>query len=375
MRYLWILVLVFFLITPSMLAGRSLVYFYTPSCGSCLQTRELLSEIQTTYPDLEIFDYNLTDPGVQVWLEEYGERYGVSEEYIGIVPAIFYGDKALTGYPEIRRYLTEYLLTELETPAPDALEQTAGKEKIVSRFKSFSSGTIIFAGLVDGVNPCAFSTLIFFISFLVVTGQKGRKILYVGASFTLGIFLSYLLLGWGLFQLVTVLQSLTRLARWVYPVTAVLVTILALISLQDYWKVTRGNASKMKLTLPKAVVRLINKTVQKLMKMRYLIPVAFVAGILISLLEFLCTGQIYLPTIVYITGVPYLRAKALYFLVLYNLSFVLPMVIIFVIAYKTNTSRKVSEYLHTRLSGIKLALTGLFALLAIYMWILTCKFF
>ncbi len=111
------------------------------------------------------------------------------------------------------------------------------------------------------------------------------------------------------------------------------------------------------------------------MKAKFIVPVSFVTGILISLLEFLCTGQIYLPTIVYITGIDSLRVKALFYLILYNFSFVLPMIAIFMIAYKTNTSRKISEFLNIRLKGIKLAISGLFLFLAGYFWIYTWSIF
>jgi cytochrome c biogenesis protein CcdA len=52
---------------------------------------------------------------------------------------------------------------------------------------------VVLAGLVDGLNPCAFATIIFFVSYLSLSGKKGKEILITGASFTVGVFIAYLL--------------------------------------------------------------------------------------------------------------------------------------------------------------------------------------
>ena len=39
---------------------------------------------------------------------------------------------------------------------------------------------VILPGLGDGINPCAFATIIFFVSYLSLIERKGRDILLVG---------------------------------------------------------------------------------------------------------------------------------------------------------------------------------------------------
>ena len=55
----------------------------------------------------------------------------------------------------------------------------AGKEgaeqTIVDRFRSLGILTVIGVGLIDGLNPCAFATMIFLISYLSVRKRRGRK--------------------------------------------------------------------------------------------------------------------------------------------------------------------------------------------------------
>lgn len=371
-----LLLAIFFLFGQKMIfAERSLIYFFAPTCQSCHQVKDVIYYLEVIYPDLQVTEINTFDPQKQLLLEKYGAEYQVKEKLRGIVPAVFYGQQALVGFEEINAELEGLLESEQTTPKPADISTKGTTEKIIDRFQTFKVGTILVAGLIDGINPCAFSTLIFFISFLVVTKQTGKKILTVGASFTLGIFLSYLFMGWGLSKLFDSFQGVSKLARWIYPLTALLVTGLTVVSFHDSIKVLQKKRAKMSLTLPKSIVKLVNKVIQKMMRQRFLILAAFFVGILLSFLEFMCTGQIYLPTIVYITGVASLQQRAFFYLLLYNLAFVFPMVVIFVVAYKTNTSRIVAEYLNTRLIGIKLAATGLFLLLSCYLWVLTFRVF
>jgi len=40
------------------------------------------------------------------------------------------------------------------------------EETIIERFRSFGIFAVLLAGLVEGLNPCALATLVFFISIL-----------------------------------------------------------------------------------------------------------------------------------------------------------------------------------------------------------------
>jgi hypothetical protein len=97
------------------------------------------------------------------------------------------------------------------------------------------------------------------------------------------------------------------------------------------------------------------------------VPFTFVTGVLVSLIELACTGQVYLPTILFVLGVPEMQAQAGLYLVLYNLMFVLPLVVVFVLAYFGTTSQQLGVLIHRHTSKIKLATAGLFFLLAGWM--------
>ena len=98
--------------------------------------------------------------------------------------------------------------------------------------------------------------------------------------------------------------------------------------------------------------------------MQAVVPVAFVTGLVISIIELACTGQVYLPTIVFVMGMPELRVRAFLYLLLYNLLFVLPLVIVLVLAFLGTSSERLARFVNAHTATIKLATAGLFVLLA-----------
>jgi len=245
-------------------------------------------------------------------------------------------------------------------------DPAAAKQNIIERFKSFGVFTVVFAGLVDGLNPCAFATLVFFVSYLTLSGRKGREVLMVGAAFTLGVFLAYLMVGVGFYKVLDLLGDLlTTLGRWVYGLTALLCAGLALFSFLDFLKARRGEIGDMALNLPHGLRMRINAVIRRGRHSRAFVAGAFVTGILVSFLELACTGQVYLPTIIFVMSVPAMRSRAVLFLVLYNLLFIAPLVVVFVLVwYGTTGAKQLTGFLQRRAATVKLGMTLLFAGLA-----------
>jgi len=84
---------------------------------------------------------------------------------------------------------------------------------------------------------------------------------------------------------------------------------------------------------------------------------------LVSLLESLCTGQVYLPTIVLVCRSPSLRGRAVSYLLLYNLMFIAPLVAILAVAQVGVSSERLGDFLRRHLAAFKLAMALLFAAL------------
>jgi cytochrome c biogenesis protein CcdA len=257
----------------------------------------------------------------------------------------------------------------------DAFDPDQAEEHLVERFETWGLLAILGAGLIDGLNPCAFATLVFLISYLSFTGRRGRDILFVGTAFALGVFLTYLLVGVGMFKVVQSLDFFPSLGKWVYLLTALLCVALAIFTIRDFFRARQGRVTEMTLKLPTGLRRRINKVIRESVQVRAFVAMALVTGFAVSLIELACTGQVYYPTIVYMTSVPEFASRALLYLVLYCLMFIVPLVVVFLLSYFGTTSEQLGIFVSRHIATIK-ALTALvFVGLALWMtWTLAPLF-
>ncbi len=342
-----------------------LAYFSKAGCPVCAQVNVYLEEVQALYPQLTITEFPIEEAkALSEWL---GQRYGVPEEKRLTTPAVFVGEDYLVGRDEVvvenlRAVLDKYVSSGAEPTWEDFDPEQSGAS-IVERFRSFGLLTVVGAGLVDGLNPCAFATIVFFISYLAFLGRKGREILAVGAAFALGVFLTYLLVGMGLLKALEGLPFLTTLSRWVYGLTALLCLTLAIFSFLDYRKARRSEHQTMTLRIPLRLRQRINRVIREGAQARAFVPVAFATGFVVSIIELACTGQVYLPTILFVMGMPEMQGKAFLYLLLYNLAFILPLVVVFGLAYFGTTSEQLGIFINRRTATIKLGTALLFLVL------------
>lgn len=338
---------------PAALAARAVEInlFYSQGCRDCDVVKGgILADLTKDYAGLvQINGYDISDLQNYLRLIDLEERHGIKE---GAPVTIFIGDRCLSGKAAIERDLYAVVEALLDSPsapifAPDSTEyqqslsekdsipaQPADRRRIIDRFKSFRTGAVLAAGLADGINPCAFATIAFLISFLTFAGRTRRDILLVSASFGLAVFITYTLLGLGAFKLLAAAEPYRLLSKGVYYAAGVVLLMLAVLSLRDaVLSLRKGGTKDMALKLPDGMRDRIHSVIRNRLKTRGLLISAFTTGFLVSLLESACTGQVYLPTIVFITKEPALRMRAYYYLILYNLMFIVPLAVVAGAAY------------------------------------------
>jgi len=245
----------------------------------------------------------------------------------------------------------------------------------IDRFKNFGPLTIITASLLDSINPCAFTVIVFFVSFLTFAGYSRKAMVVVGSAFILAVFISYILIGLGIFQFLRQLAIFYILAKIVYLVTAFLALGLGFYSLYDAWIYHKTkDVDKIVLKLPGIIKARIQGVIREKTDIRgmreknnrhlsALLLSALTSGFIVSILEFVCTGQLYLPTIVYILGIPALRMKALFYLLIYNFIFILPLIIILYLGVLGVTSGQFANFFRRHLSLVKFSTAALFFVL------------
>jgi len=341
-----------------------LAYFYQKGCPKCDRANSLLKYLNKKYPRLNIREIDLNTPEGKRLNETLSNRMNLPPEKRLIAPTIFIGNDYLL--PEgITESTLEDLIQKYEKiETKPVLEVEKGEikkaeESMIDRFKSLGVLNILIAGFINGCNPCAFATLIFFISYLTMVGRKRKEIFWVGMGFSATVFVTYLLIGLGILSFIQRLSFLPLFSRVVYLITLGFALVLGIYGLYDYILLKKGRPSEMKLQLPNFLKKRIHKTIRKgSQSARYLLA-AVLAGFIISFLEFACTGQVYLPTILFVINTPSLRASAVSYLLLYNFMFILPLLIIFGIVYWGVTSEQLAFFLQRRATTIKL-LTSLF---------------
>lgn len=348
-----------------------LAYFYDPTCLECAQVSKELAHLQRQYPELVVQTYNLREEAALN--EALCEKYGVPTEKRLLAPAIFIGSQCLTSGVITQDHLSSLI----QDPEPAALippwegledSQSTAAARLVARFQEIGVLAVAGAGLLDGVNPCAFTTIIFFVSYLALVGRKGREVLFVGAAFTLAVFLTYLAMGLGLVEVVQQLKSFATIGRIIYGTTAVVCLVLAGLSLWDYRKIRRGEFTKIALQLPKSLKQRIHSTIRRSSRSaKGYAGAAFVTGVLVSIFELACTGQVYLPTIIFVTGVAEMRSKAIAYLLLYNLMFVVPLLAVFVVTYLGTSSKQLTATFRAHAGAVKLFTAVLFTILGLWL--------
>jgi thiol-disulfide isomerase/thioredoxin len=322
-----------------------LAYFSEPGCHDCDKAKIVLKDISEKYPEnliLKSFDISLSED-VEL-AEALGELYQMPEEERLLVPVIFLGDDYLfrdaITFDNLDGLIQNYLTTETLAPWEKVKEKDlTAQERLIARFQSFGLAAVAVSGLIDGINPCAFASIIFFISYLTLINRKGREILWIGGIFTLSVFLTYFLIGNGALKMITSLSFLPLVRKIFVLVTVALALILGVVSLYDYLQFKKkGTTKDAKLQLPSFLKNLIHFAIRKNVRLSNYILMAAVTGFIVSLLELACTGQIYLPTIMFISTIPDLKVNALFYLLFYNLMFVVPLVLVFSFTYWGTTS-------------------------------------
>ncbi len=139
-----------------------------------------------------------------------------------------------------------------------------------------------------------------------------------------------------------------------------MVFAFAAVSFWDLALALRGKPEQMALKLPHRLRLRINALIARKLRARWVAAAALGLGVGVSLLELVCTGQVYLPLIRYMTTVAGSRARALGLLLLYDLAFIAPLVVVFVAVYFGLTSERLTEIFKRRMALGKLLLGGFF---------------
>ena len=225
--------------------------------------------------------------------------------------------------------------------------------------------TVLIAGLADGFNPCAFSIIIVLAGILAVGGRKRRARMLGGWAFCIASFLTYMAMGLGLMRLIRALESLRTVYDVVMALLSLSLFVLAALSVRDAFRYRKEKVpSAIALQLPDKVKRLIRVVAETSWSGPAVVITGFGCGFLVTLLDSLCTGQIYVPVLALISR----EAEAwrsFMLLAVYNLAFIAPLIVIFILAAKGADSERMSRWSKRNVFPSKIAMGIVFAILGV----------
>ena len=221
-------------------------FFEDPNCRECDKIKnELIPDLEKKYEvNLKpiYLAYSLTNNLIKL----HKVRAYLNIEDKGF-PVILFESQYIAGIRNINDKLPglvkEYHDKKISLLDLDSLD---GKPIKVS----LSLIPVMFAGLLDGINPCAFATIIFLISYLNYLQKSKRTILLTGIFYTSSVFITYLLIGLGFLKGITAIPAFHKIAFYVNIIIALFTFFLAFLSLKDYLLARKGRFNEMALQLP-----------------------------------------------------------------------------------------------------------------------------
>ena len=200
---------------------------------------------------------------------------------------------------------------------------------------------------------------------LAIRGRRRRARILGGLAFCIGTFLTYMLMGLGLVQALKSMQGLRVVNEVVTAVLALSLFVLSFLSFRDALRFRRIPVfSVVTLKLPEGVKNMIRQIAMSSWSGPAVVAAGLGCGFVVTLLDALCTGQVYVPVLALISREPGAwRSFAL--LVIYNLAFVAPLVAVFIIASKTTDAFQMAKWSSRNVIPSKIALGVMFAILGL----------
>lgn len=184
---------------------------------------------------------------------------------------------------------------------------------------------VISAGLLNSFNPCAIAILLIFIAFMFTVRKSRRIILGMGSVYIISLFITYLAIGLGLLKIVQIANT----PNFISKIGAGIIIGVGLWGLYSSIFKTKFHI----LAIPLKARQVIADWATKVT-----VPAAIVMGILVGISEFPCAGAIYVATLTLLSAKTTFLTGLLY-LILYNVMFVLPLIVILLVS----TNRMVAE--------------------------------
>lgn len=336
---------------PSGTARVHLYFFWSQECPHCLEAKPEVEALATDHPWLVLHSLEVTaDPTAARQYAETAEALGQRAQY---VPGFAYCERLHQGYPgrdalerelvECHRGASEATLAGTPIAAPEAAAplDTSFTLPLLGRVDastwSLPVTTLVLAGL-DAFNPCAFFVLLFLLSLLVHVRSRARMILVSGVFILFsGLWYFVFMAAW-----LSVFLWVGEL-RWVTLAAGLLAMGLAVLDIKDFFFADKGPSRSIPARAKPSLYRRMRQLVQASSLWAALVGTVVLAAAA-NTYELLCTAGFPMVYTRVLTLAGLSMGSYYLWLALYNVIYVVPLVVIAGVFVKTLGSRKLQEH-------------------------------
>ncbi len=225
-----------------------------------------------------------------------------------------------------------------------------------------SLGLVVAAAAADSINPCVFGVLIFLLAYMVKVFHSRARMLLAGMIYITAVYLTYFLLGVGIFTL----SYTAGFAIYFYWFAAIVAILAGLFEIKDYFWYGQGFSLQM---IPGASekIKKYSKLMETMEKKHPSLSLAIAGflGIFVVFVELPCTGAPYLAILGMLSTGNY--SSGIPMLLLYNLIFILPLFVIVGLVYLGHTAKSMEKWRKENRGIMRLGIGLLLISLGAYM--------
>lgn len=205
-------------------------------------------------------------------------------------------------------------------------------------------GLVITSAAVDSINPCAIGVLILMVSVILGGGHSVGRLLLLGGAYIASIFTVYLVAGLGLVYFFSEIPIV--IAEYLSIAVGLLVVAAGLLEIKDYFWYGKGFS----LQIP----HYFAMKIQEYSSSKSTVLGVMFLGAFVAAVELPCTGAPYLA-IITVLRINF-DLVALGLMVLYNLIFIAPLVVILIMVASGAKVSSVQKWKEESKGGMRLAI-------------------
>jgi len=328
-----------------------IIVYYGAGCPHCARMDALLDELKS--------EYNLNIVKKEVYLDAKNRqemfdlymRFGKDPNEGGVPTLLLENRSMIVGEVDKER-MKEIIDEHIANKSLSGIftQQSFSPIEESDVTSRLTLVTLIGAAIVDSINPCTITVMVLLLGTILMI--RGGRMMLLAASIFIGVvYISYLLMGLGIHHFVVS----TEATNIFYKIVTAAAFILSLMEFNAYFNYKPGFfAVEMPMFLRPILKNALKKlkaagednnkeeTVGKLLKNIFILLLTAIIALICSIFLLPCSSGPYLMVLGMLSKA--VTLKVLMYLILYNIVFVLPMVIITIVIYIGRTSvEEISE--------------------------------